>query len=174
VMRPKMDAGPVLAQERVPIHPAETAGELEARLAEVSTRLLSRHLEAWLRGDIQPLEQDERSATYTTRLEKVDGAIDWEDPADLIVRQVRAYNPWPTAFTYWNGRLLKILRAHVATGRSRPGEISVDGSEQFTVGTGDGLLSVDELQLAGGKPLAPRELLRGHPALSAATLGRTT
>ena len=173
LMRPKMDAGPILAQETVPIDPAETAGELEARLADISADLLSRRLEPWVRGGIQPVEQDERFATYTTRLEKSDGVISRERPADLIARQVRAFNPWPAAFTYWDGRLLKILRAHVSPGANRPGEVSTAGPEPFTVGTGDALLAVDQLQLAGGKPLAPTDLLRGHPALSAATLGGT-
>ena len=73
LMRPKMDAGPILAQETVPIDPAETAGELEARLADISAHLLSRRLEPWVSGGIEPVEQDERFATYTTRLEKSDG-----------------------------------------------------------------------------------------------------
>jgi methionyl-tRNA formyltransferase len=173
LMRPKMDAGPILAQEQVSIDPAESSAELEARLADVSARLLSRYLQRWVDGEIRPIEQDERFASYTNRLEKSDGEIDWGCPADLISRQVRAFNPWPAAYTYWSGRLLKILRAHAVPGQNRPGQVSADGSEPFTVGTGDGLLSIDELQLAGGKPLAPASVLLGHPTLSVARLGGT-
>jgi methionyl-tRNA formyltransferase len=171
LMRPKMDAGPILAQEIVSIDPAETSAELEARLAEISARLLSHNLREWVNGEIQPIEQDERFATYTTRLEKSDGRIDWNRPANLIARQVRAFNPWPAAYTYWSGRLLKILRAHASPGWNYPGQVRTGEFEPFTVGTGDGLLSVEELQLAGGRPMAPADVLRGHPTLSAATLG---
>jgi methionyl-tRNA formyltransferase len=173
LMRPKMDAGPTLAQMTVPIAPTETAGELEARLAEISARLLTEHIGPWLRGRITPLEQDERLATYTTRLNKSDGVIDWEQPADLLARRVRAFNPWPAAFTEWNGRLLKILRAHVVPGQARPGQTGDRGPEPLSVGTGEGLLSVDEIQLAGGKPLTPLEALRGHPGLGNAVLGKS-
>lgn len=171
VMRPRMDAGPILAQETVPIAPGETAGELEARLADISARVLSEYLRPWLQGELQPVEQDDRLATYTSRLEKSEGKIDWEQPAELIARRVRAFNPWPGAFTYWSGRPLKILRAHVVPGRGRPGQVDVRGTDPLTVGTQRDLLSVEELQLAGGKPLAPAALVRGYPALADAVLG---
>lgn len=171
LMRPKMDAGPILAQDTVPIQPDETAGELEGRLADISACLLAKHLKSWLQGELQPVEQDEGQATYTTRLEKSDGRIDWEQPAELIARRARAYNPWPGAFTSWNGRLLKILRAHVLPGHDVPGHVNVRETEPLIVGTGHGLLSADELQLAGGRPVAPAELLRGYPGLAGAVLG---
>ena len=172
LMRPKMDAGPILAQETVPIDPRETAGELEIRLADMSAQLLNAHIGPWLRGEIRPVEQDDGLATYTTRLEKSDGAIDWEQPAELIARQVRAFNPWPVAFTHWRGRLMRILRAHALPGHDLPGRVSFHAPEPLTVGTRDGLLAVDEIQLAGGKPMRAVELVRGYPALVGADLGR--
>jgi methionyl-tRNA formyltransferase len=171
LMRSKMDAGPILAQEITPIGPDETAGELEARLAEISAALLSKLVQAWVRGEIQPMEQDEQEATFTARLEKADGLIDWGQPAELIARQVRAFNPWPTAYTFWDGRMLKILRAHVESGEGPPGQVSSHGSEPFIVGTGRGLLSVDEIQIAGGRPLTPDEVLRAHYSLASSALG---
>jgi methionyl-tRNA formyltransferase len=171
LMRPRMDAGPIIAQEVAPIGADETAGELEARLALLSADLLMSRLEPWLRGEIQPAEQDEQRATYTTRLEKVEGAIDWDQPADTIARRVRAFNPWPTAYTFWDGRMLRILRAHALPGEAPPGSVNVGESGPMTVGTGGGLLSVDELQLAGGRPVAPDEFLRGHRSFATATLG---
>jgi methionyl-tRNA formyltransferase len=174
LMRPKMDAGPIIAQEITAIGPDETAGELEARLAQFSAALLTSHLQPWLRGEIQPEEQDEEAATYTTRLEKADGVIDWEQSAEIIARRVRALNPWPIAHTFWDGRMIRILRAHVTAGEAPPGRVNGGGGEPMTVGTGNRLLAVDQLQIAGGKPAAPDEFLRGHRSFATATLGQTT
>jgi methionyl-tRNA formyltransferase len=171
LMRPKMDAGPILAQETAPIGPQETAGELELRLAQLSARPLASKLKAWIQGEIRPVEQNENEATYTARLEKAEGVIDWEQPATLLVRRVRAFNPWPTAYTFWQGRMLKILRAHVSPGAATPGQVTTHTGEPLTIGTGQDLLAVDELQIAGGRPLPPEEVLRGHPSLACAVLG---
>jgi methionyl-tRNA formyltransferase len=171
LMRPKMDAGPILGQESTLIHPDETAGELEARLAKISAMLLTRLLPSWIHGEIQPLEQDEQQATYTARIQKADGAIDWEQPAERIARQVRAYNPWPAAYTTWDGRMVKVLRAHTSPGQAPPGRVTTVGPDPFAVGTGRGLLSVDEMQIAGARAMTPGEILRGHRSLSHAVLG---
>jgi methionyl-tRNA formyltransferase len=171
LMIPRMDAGPILGQETTSIHADETAGELEDRLAQISAMLLAGLLLPWIRGEIQPMEQDERQATYTARIEKADGLIDWGQPAEVVARQVRAYNPWPTAYTSWDGRMLKILRAHASPGQAPPGRVIADGPEPFAVGTGRGLLSVDEMQIAGGRPMTPGEILRGHRGLSDSMLG---
>lgn len=100
-LTPGMDAGPILAQERLAIRPGETAGELEARLADAGGDLVLRVVDGIERGEIEPLEQDERLATRAPRLRKADGAIDWTQPAEQIERHVRAMQPWPKAFSDW-------------------------------------------------------------------------
>lgn len=174
LMSSKLDAGSIVAQWSTPIGLHETGGELEGRLAELSAELLARFVQPWVRGEIQPVEQNEQEATYTARLEKAEGIIDWTQPSELIARKVRAFNPWPTAHTFWNGRMLKILRAHVSPGNAPAGQVSVHGTEPLTIGTGHGSLSVDELQIAGGRPLTPTEVLRGHRSLASAVLGGTS
>ncbi len=174
LMRPSLDAGPILAQVGTTIGAEESAGELESRLAELSAELLTRCLPFWIKGAIEPVEQDETAATFTARLQKSMGEIDWTLSAEDIARRVRAFNPWPTAYTSWNGRMLKILRAHVSPGSAAPGVVCVDGREPFTVGTGHALLSVELLQLAGGRPLPGGEVMRGHAALRTAVLGTSS
>ncbi len=171
VMVPKMDAGPVLAQERTVIGAHETAGELEQRLAVMSADLLMKHLDAWCRGEIRGQPQVEEAATYTSRLEKSDGRVDWSEPATAIERRVRAFDPWPGTFTVWDGQPVKLLRAHVAPGALRPGETSVDSEGQLLVGTGHDLLVVETMQLAGGRPLPSAAVLQGHAGLAGALLG---
>ena len=172
LMVPKMDAGPIIAQERLQIEPAETAGELEVRLAEQSSELLARYLEPWMSGAIEPVEQRDEEATYTARIAKSDGDIDWEQPAEFLARLVRAYNPWPIGHTYLDGRMLRILRAHPVAGVGQPGVVTTRGPEPLVVATGHGLLALDVVQVAGGKPLPSSEFVRGHRALEGAVLGR--
>src|SRR5205814_5400630 len=108
-----LDTGPILAQRSVPIEAEETYPELSARLAELGAVLLAETLPLWLRGEVEPVRQGEEGATLTHTLTKEDGLIDWNRPAEEIARQVRALQPWPGTYTYWQGRLLKIVRSHV-------------------------------------------------------------
>jgi len=164
----KMDAGPIVSQVAVRLDGAETAGELEARLARKSADLLLRDLPAWLEGLLEPLPQDEGAATYTAKLTKHDGLLDWRDPADTLARRVRAFNPWPAAYTFLEGRQLRVLRAGVERGAAEPG-IVVDLTEgRLLVGTSRGLLAVQEAQFAGGRALDVDQLVRGHPGLRSA------
>src|SRR5262245_34869863 len=110
----KMDAGPILAQQRVPLAPNARAGALTTQLFELGAAMLVEALAAYAAGQIAPVPQDESQATYTRLLQKSDGAIDWGAPAAQIERMTRAYDPWPGAYTSWRGQPLKIIaaRAH--------------------------------------------------------------
>jgi methionyl-tRNA formyltransferase len=160
----ELDAGPILAQERVPIGPQDTAGTLEARLARVAADLLLRTLQVLEQGEIHPRPQDASAATYCGKLTKEDGHIRWEEPAEQIERRIRAMDPWPGAFTAREGRLLKIWRARVAAGEGsgRPGEIVGVTREGFVVATGRGALEVLEVQPPGGRRMAADAYVRGH------------
>lgn len=161
----KMDAGPIVVQEECPIGPEETAGELEDRLAARSADLLLTRLPDWLHGALREVPQREEEATYTSRLRKGDGAIDWMRSAADLARRVRAYNPWPMAYTVWNDRPVRLLRAHAEAGAGIPGQVKGMVAGALRIGTGDGLLAVTSLQLAGGKVLPAPEAVRGRPAL---------
>ncbi len=104
-----LDAGPILAQRRVPISPHDTAGTLTDRLAQQGADLLMDVLPAWLDGSLTARPQDASKATYAATLHKEDGLIDWELSADDIWRRVRAFTPWPGAFTYLDGQPLRLL-----------------------------------------------------------------
>jgi len=120
----KMDEGPILTQEMVEILPREKAPELETRLAHIGARLLLQTLENISRLELR--EQDHSQATYAPKLTKDQGKIDWQEPAEVIDRKVRAFVGWPGAFTYFQGQRLEITNGQVTQGvmpEARPGEI---------------------------------------------------
>ncbi len=168
-----MDTGPILARRSCPIAPDDTTGALTGRLAEMGAQLLIETLPRWLAGGIRPRPQDDDRATYCRLLKKEDGRLDWTRPAAYLERQVRACDPWPGAFTTWQGRRLKVLRA-----RARP-EVPADGppgrvldlSPGLGVSTGQGVLELIEVQLAGKKPLPAGTFARGQKGLLGSRLG---
>jgi len=96
--------------------------------------------------------------------------IDWTQPAALIERMVRAYHPWPGAYTYWQGQMLKLGKARVAEGQARPGEV-IAWEQGVAVGTGSGLLVLESVQLAGKKMTAIADFRRGRPQFVGGRLG---
>ncbi len=168
-----MDTGPILAQAGCPIEPQDTTGSLSVRLAHLGAELLLETLPRWLGGQIVPQPQDHGRATYCRTITKKDGLIDWSLPAPALWLRVRAYHPWPGTYTYWQGKLLKIVRARpVALGPSgeKPGRvISLDGG--VAVVTGVDALLLEEIQLAGKKALAAQEFIRGQRNFIGSILG---
>lgn len=161
-----MDTGPILARsDPVPIGPEDTTATLTPKLAEIGAELLLETLPRWAAGEVTPEPQDDSKATYSRLLTKADGAIDWERSAEEVWRMVRAFDPWPGAYTRWQGRLLKILACRPVPGNSgRPPGTVVPFDSGAAVQTGDGLLRLERLQLEGRRPLAIDEFLRGYPA----------
>ncbi|MEZ4767365.1 MAG: methionyl-tRNA formyltransferase [Caldilineales bacterium] len=168
-----MDTGPILAQAALLIDPVDTGESLTRRLAEQGAGLLAETLPRWLAGEITPQAQDPALATLCRPLRKEQGVIDWTQPAIQIERAVRAFNPWPAATTTWNGTGLKVLEAtaepDVATDRP-PGSIVAD-NDRVLVSTGDGLLRLERVQLAGRSAMAVSDFLRGQPGFVGARLG---
>lgn len=152
-----VDTGPILAQREEPIRPDDTQATLGARLASLGAQLLLETLPAYLAGELTPRPQPEEGITYTGILRKEDGRIDWSRPAIELARRVRAYNPWPGAFTTLRGQHLKILRATALPewrGEERPGTLLVlDNGATVAVATGEGALRLEEVQLAGKRPM---------------------
>lgn len=162
LMDERMDTGPILAQARQPIAPQDNRDSLTEKLAYLGADLLLEMLPRWLEGEIEPQPQEDDKATYTKMLKKEDGLIDWNVSSVEIWRQVRAYNPWPGAYTDFEGRPLKILRAHSIKGeRGEPGLV-VATKEGAAVVTGEGLLALEEVQLAGKRAMGIAEFLRGQ------------
>jgi methionyl-tRNA formyltransferase len=168
-----MDTGPILAQAECKIKPRDTTGSLSVKLAQQGADLLVETLPLWLEGQIVPQPQDDSLATYCQMITKKDGLIDWSLPATDLWLRVRAYDPWPGAYTYWRGKRLKILRARsvtMGTSDEEPGRvISLDDGVAVVAGT-DALL-LEEIQLAGKKALAAQEFIRGQRNFIGSVLG---
>ncbi|MGQ9600483.1 MAG: methionyl-tRNA formyltransferase [Anaerolineae bacterium] len=164
VMDEGVDTGPILAQKETPIHPDDTTGSLTHRLAYLGADLLLETLPRWLRREIPPLPQDDSQATFCRPLKKEDGLLDWARSALELDRQVRACDPWPGAYTTWQGRMFKIMRARLCReweGEGHPGQI-VPLNPGIGVVTGDGVLELVTVQLAGKKPMAVELFARGQ------------
>ncbi len=112
LMNEKMDEGPILAQQelRIKIHELRFKN-LENELAKLSGKLLIEVIPKWIAGKIKSLPQDHSKATYTKLITKKDGKIDWSEPHEIIERKIRAFTPWPSAYTFWNGKRIIITKA---------------------------------------------------------------
>ena len=159
----KMDAGPVYLQEAVPVAADETTESLQAKLTPVGVRLMLESICRLKQGLLQGHTQDESAATLAPMLKKADGLIDWRQPALAIERRIRGFTPWPSAYSYRDGRLLKIHRAHVVNiaHTSYPGQVVRADGQGFWVATGSGLLSLDEVQIEGKRRLSGVDFIRG-------------
>ena len=168
-----LDTGPVYIQEATAIRTADTAATLNDRLAALGADMLGQHLDDILRGQLQSQVQDESQTTYAPMIKKEDGRIDWNESASAIDRRIRAMTPWPGAFSKWEGQNLKILSARplpeLSLG-SQPGTITLQDNE-LLVQTGDGVLALDQVQLAGKKALNAQAFVRGRPQFAGALLG---
>ena len=155
-----LDTGDVLLQKRIEIAPDETGGSLHDRLAQVGPAALSDALTQLASGRAARTSQDSSRATYAPKLNREDGRIDWNESAELIERKIRAFDPWPGAFTLLcdeagRERKLKIFRAHVANERS---------SGLLSFRAKDAALVLDEVQLEGKRRMSADEFLRGYHA----------
>lgn len=156
-----LDTGPILTQRSIPISEEMTAGILFDLLAQMGADLLVKTLPEYINGEVVPQPQNENEATYAPRLQKADGRLDFYEPAQVLARKVRASNPWPGAFSFYEGERLKIYRAYAdAHQYSEPGKrVVVDDKPAF--GTLKGVLVLEEVQLAGKSRVSGADFLRG-------------
>ena len=180
LMDEKMDHGPILTNSKLQItNPKITYLELHNKLAEIGDKLLLETIPRWIKGEIKPEPQDESKTTYTKILTREDGEIDWKKSAEDLERQIRAFDPWPGSFTFWEimkGKLLriKIFKARVFTSPTGKtfsiGKVLVVPQNKAGVQCGKDFLLIEELQLEGQKPMESEKFLRGHPDFTHATL----
>ncbi len=150
-MNEKMDAGPIIAQQESKIELNDTYQSLENKLAEQSADLLIEILPRYLKGKIKPRLQDENKISYTKILTRDDGKIDWDKSAQEIERKIRAFYPWPGAWTEFNNKRIKIIKAK-----------AIEQKSPTAIKTGRGYLSLELVQPAGKKPMTGQEFFRGH------------
>jgi len=167
-----LDTGAILATRAIAIADDDTTGTLTAKLARIAADLMSETLPHILAGNITLQPQDESRATVFKSIKKEAGRIDWTGPAIELARRVRAFNPWPSTFTFWNGVQLKILRAHpVASNKhAEPGTVIQRGKD-IAIATGEGLLVLQEIQLAGKKAMSAEEFVRGQGKFIGSAVG---
>lgn len=154
-----LDTGAMLIQEALSITADDTAASLHDRLAAQGARLI---VDALPQLDkLVPTPQPDEGVTYAAKITKHEAGIDWQQPADLIARRVRAFNPFPGATATLDGTLLKIWQAESVAGQGAPGSVlAVDGAG-ILVACGHGALRLGVLQKPGGKRLAVRDFLAG-------------
>ena len=178
-----LDTGDILLKEEVEISDDETGGSLFAKLSLVGAKLLAKTLRGLEEETISPVPQVGESS-YAGMLNKTMGLIDWSNSTDLIERQIRAMNPWPSAYTHLDGKLLKIWKAEpidsgkeIADGSETnfegriPGTVLSSDKKGIYVLTGDGILRILELQPEGKKRMDVDSFLRGHKLQTGTVLG---
>ncbi|MGO8971371.1 MAG: methionyl-tRNA formyltransferase [Myxococcaceae bacterium] len=161
-MEAGLDTGPVLAVRREPISESDTTASLSVRLAALGGALLREELPRFLAGALLPRPQPEAGVTLAPPVEKRDGWLDFRLPASVLERRVRAFTPWPGAWTSLSGHLLKVHRAKVGQGAGPPGAVlGTDGG--LEVACAEGSLLLLELQAEGKRRMEAADFLRGHP-----------
>jgi methionyl-tRNA formyltransferase len=156
-----LDTGPVIASLAIEIPEDASAGEISDQLATLGGEMLVEFLPQYLAGEITPTPQDDSLATYAPMLKKSDGKLNFEQPAEHLARQIRAYHPWPGSFTYWKDKPLKIHKASAVPGKKgNPGSTAIYDSLP-SIYTADGLLVLEQLQPAGKKRMDGATFLNG-------------
>ena len=168
-MTPGMDAGPILNCAATPIDPNETTPELEDRLAEIGAGLVEQAVDALASGTANPQSQDESQVTTARRLQKTDGAINWNRSAAKIANQVRALKPWPGTYAdlhMADGKQVRVIIDQVAIesmeSTDPSGTIIEVGKDRLKVATGQAALLIEQLKPAGKRVMPIADFLRGH------------
>ena len=158
-----LDTGDILLSSEIEIAPNDTSATLHDRLSVLGGNLLMKTLAAIEAGELKPIPQDHARATHSTLLKKKDGHIDWKKPAEKLDAFIRGMSPWPGAFTFYRTRRLNIFSAWpVSTDTAeKPGTVIKSFPDELRVATGQGALSITEIQGASGKRLQIKEFLRG-------------
>jgi len=174
-----LDTGDMLEKTVIPIEEKETGGSLHDKLSLAGGALILSTLKKLEEGTLVRTPQTDEGTCYAKMLTKSLGDIDWNQSAVSIERLIRGLNPWPSAYTLWNGKTIKIWSADVTTSREAaaflsesgvpsetgitPGTVVCSDKHSLVVCTGDGLLSVRELQMEGKKRMDTPAFLRGYP-----------
>ncbi len=168
-----MDTGPILLTAETGVEESDTLGTLHDRLASMGAYLLLQTLDGLEKGTITPLPQDSSRATYAPKIEKEEGRINWQRPARQLFNLVRAFDPWPGAFTTWGGRNLKLFRpSPLEEGtKEAPGTVIQTSAAGLRIATSHGDLLIRELQLENRPRMGVAEFLRGYPLKPGVQLG---
>ena len=168
-----LDTGDMLLKLEYEIGENETSGEVFDKLAQMAPSLLTETIEKFVKGELIPEKQNEEKATYAAMITKEEALINWKKSSREIHNLIRGMNPWPVAYTVYGGKKLKIFVSSLTDEKTdmEPGKLKKDKNE-ILAACGDGrLLKIESLQLEGGKRLAARDFLAGHPVTEDSVLG---
>lgn len=160
-----LDAGPMWEKFVLPITATDTHASLSLRLAQLAASHINATLDKIMESRLIAIPQNDAQACYAPKLAKDEGLINWQLPAESIARNVRAFNPWPVAFIYLNQQLLRVWDAQMIAGEGNPGQIVALSPAGIDIGTGQGILRLIEIQLAGKRPIQAGELVKTHHPL---------
>lgn len=175
-----LDTGDMILKKEIVLDAKETGGSLHDKLAEAGAELCVETLKRLEEGTAPLEKQGETPTAYAKMLTKQMGEIDWTQPAEQIERLIRGFSPWPSAYTHWNQKVMKIWLAEAEPGEEsektmaelpKPGVITEVGKDRFSVQTGQGVLTVLELQLPGKKRMDAGAFLRGYQIKEGEALG---
>jgi methionyl-tRNA formyltransferase len=164
-MEAGLDTGPMLAKVFTPIDKTESSGELHDRLAVLGSNMLVEQLPKLLAGELKPEIQDDALANYANKLEKAEGKIDWNQPAEDIARQVRGLSPWPVAYTSLDEKNVRIWKAEAKADAGQAGVLIKADKQGVLIGCGEGSLMIKTIQMPGGRATEAAALLNSnnHP-----------
>jgi methionyl-tRNA formyltransferase len=160
-----LDTGDMLLKTHCPITTSDTTASIHDTLANQGSTALLEVLTQLSKDELSPEVQDEAQTTYAAKFNKTDAEINWSESAEEIDLLVRAFNPWPIAFTKKNGKPLRFYMTEVFADKSvsaAPGTVLCESKEGIQIATGNGVINVTMLQFPGGKPLAVNEFLNGR------------
>lgn len=168
-----LDTGDMLATQEVPLLGTETGESLFDQISTLGGPLLLKTLEEIENGEVKPVKQKDEESTYAKMLTREMGELDFQEEAVRLERYVRGLNSWPSAYTHYHGKLLKIWEADVVDNDSegRPGEIVELQKDGFLIQTGKGCLKARQVQLEGKKRMAAGDFLRGMQMKAGDLLG---
>ena len=163
-MNEGLDTGDMLFKVETDIQPQENAGSLHDRLALLGAEAIVAVVSRLQSGDLQAERQDDDQACYANKLDKAEARLDWQQPAELLDRQVRAFNPWPVAQCQWGEKTLRVWQAEtLAVSSSAAAGTVINASKQgLDVVTGEGCLRLLQIQLPGGKPMPTEAFINAH------------
>ncbi len=173
-----MDTGDILLKRALPIGPYDTTGSLHNSLSHMGAEVLIETLKQLEAGTLNRLPQNEELATYAPMLKKEDGLIDWREPATTLHRKIRGLFPWPGAYTYFQGKMLKLLevvpgeKTLAEIGDFRPGEVlDGDSADGPVIACGEGCLRIVQIQPQNKKAMKCSDFCRGYHLITGARLG---
>jgi len=157
-----LDTGAVISKSELPILPTDTSASLHEKLSSLGGTLIREDLPRWLAGTLRATPQPSEGVVLAPIINKEDGQLDFTQPARVLERRLRAFTPWPGAFTFLDGKLLKVHAAQVKAGQGAPGEVLAAGPHGLEIACGEGSLLLLEVQPEGKRSMAAADFLQGH------------